>query len=192
MRRAADLHEVGGAVARPAAARRRSRALPRARRRDRHPPRRRPQQLSDQRRDGAARAAGAVDRVARRGARSCGGARPRRPRHAPWLVHERPRGRWSASDRRGTRASARRAAENEDAHPARAHRRTGNESRPPLRASGGDHRPRRRPGADRRVPRHLPPARRGLRHLQRRRLRAHLRGLRPHRRSAGDPRLPPE
>ena len=82
VRGAADLHQVGRPVARAAAAGRGDRAVPPPRRRDRHPAGRRAQQLPDQHRGRRAGAARAVDRGARRGARSRRGARPRRPGHA--------------------------------------------------------------------------------------------------------------
>ena len=66
VRGAADLHQVRRPVAGTCAAGRRDCTLPAARGRNRHSSRRRPQQLSDQPGGGAADAARAVDRRARR------------------------------------------------------------------------------------------------------------------------------
>ena len=142
LRGAADLHQVGGAMARPGAAAGRNRPLPAPRGGDRHRAGRGAQQLSDQHRRRGAAAARAVARGARRGIRPRRGAGPVRARHAPRLVHDRQRAGGAAADCAGPSHIAALAAPRCTADPPRAHRRAGHQPRPPLRTSRDDPRAR--------------------------------------------------
>ena len=148
------------------------RRVPPPHRRDRHHAGRLARQLSDQPRHHVSAAARAVDRRLHRRARSRRDARPARRRHPSGHVHGGTEDDALRLIADAIRARVHGAAAPADDGAARTHGRTGPDARPSLRAPGGDPRASRRLAARRRLPRHLPPRRLGLRHRQRRRLRA--------------------